>query len=89
MPTPTLDLTTQSLTAESWEPFGWLPVSDEDPSDGDNTLAFEWDDAHVNLIHHNADEITYVDGTLVFDRMYRHATHTQTLLVLNEQSCSP
>jgi ureidoglycolate hydrolase len=71
------------LTAESWQPFGWLPVRDTDPSDGQQRLHFEWQDAHVNVISHQRDEVATTEHGLVCDRFFRHLTHTQVLLVLN------
>ena len=47
----------ESLDAKSWSPFGWLPVPDTDPRDGESRLFFEWGDVHVNLIGHSADEV--------------------------------
>ena len=67
----------------SWAPFGWLPVADTDPSDGEHRLAFEWDDAHVNLIGHRRDEVTDLGDALRCDVVYRHDTHTQVLMVLD------
>lgn len=81
-----VELVAQPLTAASWSRFGWLPLSDEDPADGVSTLAFDWQDAHVNYIHHSGNEIDHLGDALVCDRMFRHATHTQTLLVLNADS---
>jgi len=76
-------LRTQPLTAVAWEPFGWLPVADTDPSDGTNTLTFEWADPHLNVIRHTYDEIEHTELGAVCDRMFRHATHTQALMPLN------
>jgi ureidoglycolate lyase len=74
------------LTADSWAPFGWLPVSDTDPSDGASTLEFEWGDAHVNRIGHRRDEVPAVDGGLRCTALYRHLTHTQVLMPLDVRS---
>src|ERR1700730_8382516 len=40
------------LSGDAWSPFGWLPVADTDPRDGEHRMTFEWSDAHVNLIGH-------------------------------------
>ena len=45
------------VTADAWKPFGWLPLADTDPADGDDTLHYEWGDAHLNTIEHTTDEI--------------------------------
>jgi ureidoglycolate hydrolase len=70
------------ISAEGWAPFGWLPLEDTNPGDGEHRLAFEWEDPHVNVIKHRADEIARRDGALVCSEMFRHLTHTQVLLVL-------
>ena len=77
---------TQRLTAEAWQPFGWLPVNDTDPSDGVHTLTFEWADPHLNVIAHAYDEVEHTSSGAVVARMYRHATHTQALMGLNVPS---
>lgn len=71
------------LTPERWVPFGWLPVADTDPADGAQRLHFEWDDVHVNLIGHRRDEVPATADGLRCDMLYRHDTHTQTLMALN------
>ena len=76
-------LIAEPLTEEKWEPFGWLPRADTDPRDGTNRLHFEWDDAHVNLIHHRLDEVPETSDGLTCEMLFRHFTHTQALLVLN------
>lgn len=73
----------EPLVPDRWASFGWLPVDDTDPTDGDHRLAFEWQDAHVNVISHSASEIVRRDGALHCSVMYRHDTHTQVLLVLD------
>lgn len=73
----------EPITAAAWAPFGWLPRPDTDPADGTDRLAFAWDDAHVNVIAHGPEEVPHVDGGLRCERLYRHDTHTQVLLVLN------
>ena len=54
----------EAISESRWRPFGWLPVSDTDPKDGSNRLAFEWADPHVNVIAHRRDEVPAVDGAL-------------------------
>ena len=49
----------EPVTAAAWAPFGWLPRPDTDPADGEHTLRFEWDDAHLNTIEHTTDEIEH------------------------------
>lgn len=71
------------LTADSWAPFGWLPVPDTDPSDGAETLSFAWGDPHLNVIAHAPDEVEHTDDGPVCRRLYRHDTHTQALMPLN------
>jgi ureidoglycolate hydrolase len=71
------------LTAAAWAPFGWLPVDDSDPTDGDRTLHYEWGDPHLNVISHAPDEVDRTDGGLVCAGLYRHVTHTQALMSLD------
>jgi ureidoglycolate hydrolase len=73
----------QPLHVVAWEPFGWLPRRDTDTLDGAQTLHFEWQDAHVNVISHRADEVPGTPDGLVCEMFFRHSTHTQTLVVLN------
>ena len=73
----------ERLTAAAWSPFGWLPVRDTDPSDGAQRMAFEWSDAHVNLIGHERSEVPEISNGLRCDMLYRHDTHTQALMPLN------
>lgn len=75
-----------SLTPEDWQPFGWIPVADTDPRDATFTYEFRWGDAHVNLISHAADEVEHTERGSVCAVMYRHDTHTQTLMPLNVES---
>ncbi|HEV2310400.1 MAG TPA: ureidoglycolate lyase [Acidimicrobiia bacterium] len=73
-----------TLTPEAFRPFGWLPVADTDPSDGQTTLHFEWADPHLNVIAHAADEVDHAPtGDPLCAVLYRHATHTQALMSLN------
>jgi ureidoglycolate hydrolase len=73
----------RSLTEDAWSPFGWLPVADTDPSDGEHRLEFQWDDAHVNIIGHLRSEVPVTPRGLRCEMLYRHDTHTQTLMVLD------
>lgn len=73
----------QPLTAESWAPFGWLPVADTDQRDAQHALEFAWADPHVNVIAHTFDEIEHTDDGAVCAVFFRHDTHTQTLMALN------
>jgi ureidoglycolate hydrolase len=76
----------EPLTAKAWAPFGWLPRPDTDPADGEHTLHFEWDDAHLNTIEHRADEVDVTGAGLRCAVMYRHETHTQVLTPLDAAS---
>ena len=74
------------LTEERWAPFGWLPVRDTDPRDGQSRLEFALDDVHLNIIAHFADEIPHVTGGLVCQMLFRHVTHTQAIMVLDNDA---
>jgi ureidoglycolate hydrolase len=74
---------TERLSAEAWAPFGWLPVADTDPADGAHRMAFEWGDAHVNLIGHARTEVPETGRGFRCEMLYRHDTHTQALMPLN------
>jgi len=76
----------EAVTATAWSPFGWLPVPDTDPTDGDHTLRYEWDDAHLNTIEHTTDEITVTEHGYLCSVMYRHESHTQVLTPLDVAS---
>jgi ureidoglycolate hydrolase len=76
----------QPLTAEAWAPFGWIPVTDTDPADGNHRLAFEWTDVHLNIISHAPEEIATTPAGLLCDGLFRHDTHTQALLTLDVAS---
>ncbi len=73
----------EPITPETWQPFGWLPLDDTDPADGELTLEFRWADPHINVISHRPDEVERTAQGSVVDRMYRHDTHTQALMSLN------
>jgi hypothetical protein len=76
-------ITPVPLTGEGWAPFGWLPVADTDPRDGDRRLEFAWQDVHVNRIGHRRDEVPAVPGGLRCEVLFRHATHTQVVMPLD------
>ena len=76
----------EPLTAAAWAPFGWLPVDDTDGTDGSQSLHFDWGDPHVNVIAHDADDVTRLGDVLYCDGLYRHSTHTQALLVLDARA---
>ena len=76
----------QPLTADTWAPFGWVPVADTDPTDGRYTLEFAWADPHLNVIRHTPDEIERAAEGFVVDRLYRHDSHTQALMPLDAES---
>jgi ureidoglycolate hydrolase len=73
----------EPLTEETWAPFGWLPVADTDPRDGDHRMAFAWDDVHVNLIGHARDEVPATADGLRCEMLFRHDTHTQSVMSLD------
>jgi ureidoglycolate hydrolase len=76
-------ITPVTLTSEAWAPFGWLPVADTDPADGDSVLEFAWHDVHVNRIGHRRDEVPSVPGGLRCQTLFRHVTHTQVVMPLD------
>lgn len=86
MPDDPLTITGDALTASAWSPFGWLPRADTDPGDGDDTLHFEWSDAHLNTIEHTSDEVEHTVGGMRCAVMFRHDTHTQALTPLDTRS---
>lgn len=79
----TREVEPEKLTVEAWAPFGWLPVADTDPSDGAQRMAFAWSDPHVNLIGHARSEVPETSRGLLCEMLFRHDTHTQTLMPLN------
>jgi ureidoglycolate hydrolase len=81
-----LTITADALTPSAWAPFGWLPRADTDPHDGDQTLHFEWADAHLNTIEHCSDEVESTRAGMRCAVMYRHDTHTQVLTPLDARS---
>ncbi len=76
-------ITPVPLTSDGWAPFGWLPVPDTDPRDGDHRLEFAWQDVHVNRIGHYRNEVPSVPGGLRCEVLFRHATHTQVVMPLD------
>lgn len=86
MPERSRRIEASRISATAFEPFGWFPVADTDPADGRNRLDFAWNDPHLNVIAHGPEEVVHVEGGILCDRMYRHATHTQALLVLDVDS---
>ncbi len=74
------------LGAEDWRPFGWVPRRDTDPEDGRDRLTYAWGDPHVNIIGHARSEVPEVVGGLRCEMLYRHETHTQVLMALDEPS---
>jgi ureidoglycolate lyase len=80
---PLLTITAEPLTDAAWAPFGWVPRADTDPTDGEHTLHFAWDDAHLNTIEHRTDEVEKTPAGLRCAAMYRHETHTQVLTPLD------
>jgi ureidoglycolate hydrolase len=81
-----LIIVAEPLRDDAWAPFGWLPRADTDPADGDHTLHFAWDDAHLNTIEHRTDEVEATASGLRCSVMYRHETHTQVLTPLDASS---
>ncbi len=80
----TVALAAEPLSGDAFAPFGWLPVPDTDPADGEHTLAYAWADPHLNTIEHTFDEVEHDDdGAAHCDRFYRHDSHTQALMPLN------
>jgi hypothetical protein len=73
----------EPLNGASWAPFGWLPVADTDPRDGAQTMTFDWGDAHVNIIGHARDEVPQISDGLRCDMLFRHDTHTQSVMSLD------
>jgi ureidoglycolate hydrolase len=79
-------LEAEPLTPAAWESFGWIPAEDTDPRDATFTYEFLWNDVHVNVISHAPDEVDHTERGPVCAVMYRHDTHTQTLMPLNVDS---
>ena len=73
----------EAISEPAWQPFGWLPVPDTDPKDGNNRLTYEWADPHVNIIGHRRDEVPAADGALRCEVLFRHLTHTQVVMPLD------
>jgi ureidoglycolate hydrolase len=73
----------EPLSEEAWAPFGWLPVADTDPRDGEHRMTYVWDDVHVNLIGHARAEVPETSDGLRCEMLYRHDTHTQSVMSLD------
>jgi len=73
----------EPLSDGAWAPFGWLPVADTDPRDGDHRLSFAWDDVHVNIIGHARAEVPETGTGLRCQMLFRHDTHTQAVMSLD------
>jgi hypothetical protein len=73
----------QALSEAAWAPFGWLPVPDTDPRDGEHRLSFAWDDVHLNIIGHARSEVPETGRGLQCQMLYRHETHTQSVMSLD------
>jgi ureidoglycolate hydrolase len=73
----------EPLSEKTWEPFGWLPVADTDPRDGDHRMTFEWADPHVNIIGHARAEVPGTDRGLRCEILFRHDSHTQSIMSLD------
>jgi ureidoglycolate hydrolase len=82
----TITLQPGDLDADAFAPFGWLPVDDTDPRDATYTYEFQWGDTHVNVIAHAPDEVNHTERGALCAVMYRHDSHTQTLMPLNVDS---
>ena len=78
-----VQLTAEPVTPDAWTPFGWLPLDDTNPADGEKTLRFEWSDPHLNVIAHTYDEVEHTETGALCTRMFRHDTHTQALMPIN------
>jgi ureidoglycolate hydrolase len=79
----TIMIDAEPFTADAWGEFGWVPVPDDDPSDGIHALEFKWEDAHLNYITHTPDEVERTADGFVVNRLYHHDTHTQALMPIN------
>jgi hypothetical protein len=73
----------EPLSEGAWAPFGWLPVADTDPRDGDHRLSFAMDDVHVNIIGHARAEVPGTGDGLRCQMLFRHDTHTQSVMSLD------
>ena len=70
------------LTDEGFLAFGALPAVEGTEWDRAE-LRFDRDDGRVNLIGHDADEVTRGPLGLRCELLNRHDTHTQTLMALD------
>jgi ureidoglycolate hydrolase len=78
-----MQIVAEAFDPGQWNAYGWVPLADTDPRDGQSRLVFDWADAHLNLIGHTADEVPHTERGLVCEMLFRHRTHTQALMVLN------
>ena len=85
--TDPITIDAEPFTPDAWREFGWVPVPDDDPSDGIHSLEFSWEDAHLNYISHAPDELEREGDRFLLDRLYHHDTHTQALMPVNCMSC--
>jgi len=76
----------EPITEKAWAPYGWLPVDDTDPRDGQHRLEFALGDAHINVIRHERDALRSDAGGIWCDELFRHHTHTQALMVLDHRA---
>jgi ureidoglycolate hydrolase len=82
----TITIDAEPFTPEGWSEFGWVPVRDDDPTDGMHSLEFKWGDPHLNYIIHTPDEVERYADAYVVSRLYHHDTHTQALMPINCRS---
>jgi ureidoglycolate hydrolase len=82
----TITIGAEPFTPDAWGEYGWMPVPDDDPTDGIHALEFSWQDAHLNYISHTPDEVERVGDNFIVTRLYHHDTHTQALMPLNCRS---
>jgi ureidoglycolate hydrolase len=73
----------EPLSESAWAPFGWLPVPDTDPRDGNQTMTFSWGDPHVNIIGHARTEVPATEVGFRCEMLFRHDTHTQSVMSLD------
>jgi ureidoglycolate hydrolase len=82
----TITIGAEPFTPDAWGEYGWMPVPDDDPTDGIHALEFSWQDAHLNYISHTPEEVERVGDNFIVTRLYHHDTHTQALMPLNCRS---
>ena len=79
----TLDL--QTLTYDTWAPFGTIP-SDERTEHDRSDIEFLHADGHVNFIAHSNAELTFGPRGPQCVLLNRHDTHTQTLMPMTSDA---